>query len=97
MEGVSASYRFTDLFSMGAYYSIFYPDKDDKDGDNLVVKSDAWEKDLALTLKFDLNEYTVFKVEGHSVDGTAHVNRTDNPDRDEEDFYYGVAKLTFSF
>ncbi|MCG8686388.1 MAG: porin [Desulfobacterales bacterium] len=98
---LSASYRFNDLFTLGAYYSIFYPDKDDKDGDTLSLsgapKWDAWEKDLALTLRFDINDHVVFKVEGHSVDGTARVNRTDNPTRDEDDFYYAVAKVTFSF
>ena len=52
---VSASYRFTDLFSVGAYYSIYYPDKDDKDGDALVAVGrpdhKAWEKDLVLSLR----------------------------------------------
>ncbi len=92
-----ASYRFTELFSMGAYYSVFYPDEDDKDGNTFSTKSDAWEKDLALSLRFDINEYMVFKVEGHSVDGTARLIRQDNPDRTEDDFSYGVAKITFSF
>jgi hypothetical protein len=94
---VSASYRFSALFTLGAYYSVFYPNKDDKEGTLLTVKSDAWEKDLALTLRFDINDYIVFKIEGHSVDGTARVNSTDNEDRTEDDFYYGVAKVTFSF
>ncbi len=94
---VSASYRFTELFSMGAHYSVFYADKDDKDGDTFSTKSDAWEKDLALSLRFDINDYMVFKVEGHSVDGTARVVNADNPTKSEDDFYYGVAKVTFSF
>ena len=93
----SAAYRFTDLFSMGVYYSIYHPDKDDRDGDTFAVDNDAWEKDLALTFRFDINEYIIFKLEGHLVDGTARVNATDNPDRTEDDFSYGVAKVTFSF
>ncbi len=94
---LSASYRFTELFTLGAHYSVFYPNEDDKDGNLVATKSDAWEKDLALSLRFDINEYMVFKIEGHSVDGTVRVNATDNPSRTEDDFYYGVAKITFSF
>ena len=33
-------------------------DEDDKDGDSLTVGSDAWEKDLALSLRFDINDFT---------------------------------------
>ncbi len=95
---LSASYRFTELFSLGAHYSVYYADEDDKDGNKeLTTKSDAWEKDLALSLRFDINEYMIFKVEGHSVDGTARVVNADNPTKNEDDFYYGVAKVTFSF
>jgi hypothetical protein len=99
---LSASYRFTDLFSMGAYYSVLYQDKDDKDGDALFAiynlpRSDAWEKDLALTFRFDIDEYITFKIEGHMVDGTARVNRNDNPVHTEDEFTYGVSKVTFSF
>ncbi len=94
---ISASYRFNELFTLGTHYSVYYPNKDDKDGNLRVTKSDAWEKDLALSLRFDINEYTVFKIEGHSVDGTANVNSTDNPIRTEDEFYYGVAKINFSF
>jgi hypothetical protein len=94
-----ASYKFVDWFTLGAYYSEYYPDKDDKDGDNEVVDHMGWEKDLALTLRFDINEYWIFKVEGHAVDGTANVLGIDNADNDfsENDWYYGAAKLTFNF
>ena len=94
---LSASYRFTDLFSLGAYYSVFYEDKNDKDGNNLDVKSDAWEKDFALSLRFDINEYMIFKIEGHMVNGTARVIRADDNSGTDENFTYGVAKVTFSF
>ncbi len=98
-----ASYGFTDWFTLGAYYSVYYPRKDDKDGDDLVAAGEpdhgAWQKDMAATLRFDINEYWVFKVEGHYVDGTALVLGLDNPDNDftEDTWYYGAAKVTFSF
>ena len=97
----SASYRFTEMFELGTYYSIYYPDKDDKDGDALVAQGlpdhGAWQNDLALTARFDINDYWVFKVEGHLMDGTGQVLSVDNADGTEEDWYLFAAKVTFSF
>lgn len=99
----AASYRFNDFFTFGAYYSEYYPDKDDKDGEHLEAEGTAahraWQNDLAATLRFDLNEYWVFKVEGHMVDGTSSVLAIDNADSDwtEDKWYYGAAKMTFFF
>ena len=74
---LGVSYKFTDLFTLGAYYTEVYPDKDDKSGDKRVARGaadhGAWQKDLAMTLRFDLNDYWVFKIEGHMVDGTADL------------------------
>ena len=94
-----ASYAFNDWFTLGSYYSVVYPDKDDKDGLNKTVNNMAWEKDIALTFRFDINEYWVIKVEGHKIDGTANVLVVDNPNNSyaESDFYYGAAKVTVSF
>jgi len=96
---VSAAYRFTDWFVLGAYYSEYYPDKDDKDGEKLAIDHAAWQKDTALTLRFDINEYWIVKLEGHAVDGTAGVLAIDNQDNDfsESNWYYGAAKVTFNF
>jgi hypothetical protein len=96
---LSAAYRFTDWFALGAYYAEYYPDQDDKDGDDLEIEHRAWEKDLVLTLRFDINEYWIFKIEGHSVDGTARVFLADNADNDfsEDKWYYGAAKMSLSF
>ncbi len=96
---VSASYAFNELFTLGAYYSVLYMNKDDKDGNTLAIKNKAWEKDLALTLRFDINKYWAFKVEGHFVDGIANVLMGDNPANNfmESDWIYGAAKISFSF
>lgn len=96
---LSASYAFTDWFTLGAYYSEYYPDKDDKEGRNQAIDHNAWQKDLALTLRFDINEYWILKVEGHSVDGTANVIKADNVGSvfSESNWYYGAAKITFNF
>lgn len=96
---LSASYTFNNWFTFGTYYTENYPDKDDKEGKTLAVDHNAWEKDLALTLRFDINEYWVFKIEGHSVNGTANVLAADNTDNNfsKSDWSYGAAKITFSF
>ncbi|MBI5551455.1 MAG: hypothetical protein HY911_08100 [Desulfobacterales bacterium] len=96
---LSASYRFVDWFTLGAYYSEYYPNTDDRDGENEAIDHTAWEKDLALTLRFDINEYWIFKIEGHAVDGTANVLAVDNAGNDysNNNWYYGAAKLTFNF
>lgn len=100
---LGAAYRFMEWFQVAAYYSVSYTDADDKDGSDQealgLPDHKAWEKDIALTLRFDLNEYWIFKVEGHLVDGTRRVAFLDNPDSDlsEQDWYYGAAKLSVSF
>jgi hypothetical protein len=96
---LSASYAFNNWFTLGVYYAEYYPDKDDKEGNTLAIKHNAWEKDLALTLRFDINDYWIFKIEGHTVDGTANVLALDNANNafSESKWYYGAAKVSFSF
>lgn len=107
---LSASYRFTDWFELGAYYSEYYPDKDDKDGDDYVKKDmagfgvhdyDAWLKDACLSTRFDINEYWIIKLEGHIMDGAATLmkdqNMVDGKLATEEDWYLLAAKMTFNF
>ncbi len=95
-------YRFTDWLEMGLYYSVFYPDKHDKDGDYKasyykLPKHTAWTKDTCLSARFDINPNWIFKIEGHMMDGTAILHKTDNPDGMEEDWFLFAAKVTFSF
>lgn len=102
MEGYyfSASYRLADWLQLGTSYSKFYPDADDHSGNNpdLSEKHQAWLEDIALSTRFDLNDYTIFKLEGHLMNGTANVLAVDNPQGfDERDWYMFAAKLTFSF
>ncbi|MDY6972287.1 MAG: hypothetical protein SV775_08155 [Thermodesulfobacteriota bacterium] len=99
---LSASYRFTEWLELGTYYSVFYEDVDDRDGDELEVLGfpdhGAWLKDLALTTRFDIGEHWVFKLEGHMMDGTARVLSIDNPPfPTEDDWFLFAAKMTFIF
>lgn len=96
-----ASYRFTDWFELSSYYSVYYPDKDDKNGDSYVARGQssarAWSKDLTLSARFDITRYMLFKLEGHFVDGTALVSPLDNPQGLEDDFTLVLGRFTFYF
>jgi hypothetical protein len=100
----SIIYRFSDWFQAGSYYSEYYPDLSDKDGKGYeelygFPPSNGWLKDTALSLRFDLNSNWIAKIEGHKMNGTAVMFRSDqvNPYNVSEDWYLAAAKLTFSF
>lgn len=97
----SAAYRFTEHFELGAYYSVSYPDRDDKDGDKFekVGLPDyyAWQKELVLTTRFDFNEYWLLKLEGHFVNGVSNFILADNPQGLTEDSFLFAVKTTFNF
>jgi hypothetical protein len=69
---VMASYRVSPWFTPGAYYSLYYPDVEKRDG------RAARQHDLALSFRYDLNEHWLLKLEGHYMSGTAGLNRALN-------------------
>ncbi|QTA91098.1 hypothetical protein [Desulfonema magnum] len=95
------SYRLTDWLEAGAYYSVYYPDKDDRDGENQIAmgKPDyaAWQKDLTLSTRFDITDFWLVKLEVHFMDGVALCVEQDNPDGYEKDWTLFAVKTTFSF
>ncbi|MFZ5568837.1 MAG: hypothetical protein ACOZF0_00425 [Thermodesulfobacteriota bacterium] len=111
----SATYRFTYWFELGAYYSEYYPDVDDKEGYKRrdVKKLDSelhrgYLKDTCMTLRFDINENWVLKLEGHVMRGAASLLGADNPaptdaypldgsERYDSNWLLGAAKITYSF
>ncbi|HTM46270.1 MAG TPA: hypothetical protein VL137_15020, partial [Polyangiaceae bacterium] len=66
------SYRVNSVFTPGVYYSVLFP------------KSGTWDQrsdyqhDVALTTRFDINEYWLLKLEGHFMHGTAGLNSAEN-------------------
>ena len=107
------SYRFSDLFEAATYYSVQY-DPSNRNARGFVNGSQSvyrpieqigdpsyssWTKDLAVSLRFDINYNWLIKLEGHLVDGTAVLYRIDNLDKPElERFwtFFGV-KTTLTF
>jgi hypothetical protein len=63
-----ASYHVTSWFTPGAYYSLRFPDVDDRRG------RDAYQHDIALTVRYDLTDHWLFKLEGHFMSGTASLD-----------------------
>ena len=104
----SAAYRFTDWFELGFYYSEFFPDADDKYGVDLdgPPSSINWQKDWCLTARFDFWENWTWKVEGHTINGTAIMNIQDNMVTSDDgpgtfdmttNWMLFITKLTYSF
>ncbi len=104
-------YRFNDWLQAGTYYTVYYPDADDKDGEDLSADPTsagyrpdywAWQKDLCLTLRFDPMPGWIVKLEGHMMNGCASMLAMDQEDtadmtKTEEDWYLLAAKLTYIF
>jgi hypothetical protein len=60
-----ASYRLTPWLQPGAYYSVFFPNVDNRKG------RENRQHDVAATLRFDINAHWLAKLEGHYMAGTA--------------------------
>jgi hypothetical protein len=63
-----AAYRCTPWLQPGVYYSLLFPDVDRRGGRQNV------QHDIAMTIRFDVNSYWLFKIEGHYLLGTAAFN-----------------------
>lgn len=86
---ISSSYRFCDLFAAEIYYSELYPNSDDKNGKRYttvtglhpVAQEDylAWQKDIAISGRFDINDNWIAKVGVTFSDGLAGGFASDYP------------------
>ncbi len=94
------AYRFTDWFEAGGYYAEFYENKDDRDGDAFekqgLPEELGWLKDAAVFTRFDINDYWMFKLEGHYFDGLSRVVSAPEGDPSKNGYLF-AAKTTFSF
>jgi hypothetical protein len=84
---VMSAYHVTPWFTPGLYYSVLFADANDRSGKNPAygappgsppVGRAAYQHDVALTLRYDLNQYWLLKVEGHFMHGTAGLTTTLN-------------------
>jgi hypothetical protein len=96
-----AAYRFNERFQASAYYSVNYQDRDDKDGRGLVLRgqpaSNAFTKDLAATVRVDVDPHFLVKAELHRFDGTYNLSQPENPKPLEKDWTLFAVKATVHF
>ncbi len=90
---VSAAYRFNKWLEVGSYYTERYSDVHRRSG-----SSDQFQKDLALSFRFDPKDWWILKLEGHYIRGTGLLqDDTHNPNRDDNGWFMLAVKTTFSF
>ena len=84
-----ATYRLTPHYELGIYYSVTVADVDDRGGrsENLTEDFQAWQRDLAATIRIDINDYWLWKLEGHFIDGVAELQASQNPSPER---YWGL-------
>jgi hypothetical protein len=84
-----ATHRIAPALEVGAYYSVFNNDVDDMPP-MYVRPYDAFQRDLAATVRLDINDHWLWKLEGHFMDGAASlpIEFNINPER-----YWGVFLL----
>jgi len=84
---VMSAYHVTPWFTPGLYYSVLFPDVNNRSGGKPALGAPpgspsvgraAYQHDVALTLRYDLNPYWLLKVEGHFMHGTAGLVSTLN-------------------
>lgn len=63
------AYRVTPWFTPGFYYSVVYPNVDDREG------REQYQHDFAATVRYDLTANWLVKLEGHVMRGTAALQR----------------------
>jgi hypothetical protein len=87
-----ATYRPCASLEVGGYYSVYNLDANDRGGHDpkYAERFYAWQRDLAATLRFDVNEHWLWKLEGHFIDGTADLPAAANPHPSR---YWGLVLL----
>ncbi len=91
--------RVSPLLEVGGYYSVFEADINDRFGHNTAKFAKpyfAFQRDLAATVRFDINDHWLWKLEGHFIDGAADLDLVAQPNPER---YWGLflVKTTVTF
>jgi hypothetical protein len=70
------AYHVARWFTPGVYYAVYYPDIHQREG------RQSYQRDAAVSLRYDINSHWLVKLEGHFMDGTAEVDTTLNGNQD---------------
>ena len=77
-----AARRLSPDLMAGAYYSVLFADAGDRGGHDTMRFAQpfyAWQRDAAATLRWDVNDHWLWKIEGHFIDGAADLDLAENP------------------
>jgi hypothetical protein len=103
------SYRFSERLELSTYYSIYYPNTEDKDGKTFKQISQAvgkpglypdylgWQKDACIAARFDITMNWLVKLEYHYIDGVGQLYPADNPDGVSRYWNFFAIKTTYTF
>lgn len=99
---LGGAYHITEKLETAVYWESFYPDKNDKNGDNKesIGQQDhqAWHKAWVLAVRYDITAWWLIKAEGRVVNGTALTSAQYNDDNDLEQRWESLSlKTTFYF
>jgi len=99
----SLGYRLGERWALQSYWSTFWPNEDDRDGDALVAAGlpdhYAWQHDLALAVRVDVNAHWLLKFEYHHMNGAAlaSLSGLEPGETASERWRVWTAKTTFYF
>lgn len=106
----AAAYHVAPWFTPGVYYSLMYANVDDRGGHeppqgalpgSAASGHAAYQHDVAMTLRYDLNAFWIVKLEGHYMHGTAGLTSALNDNRLlsslPEDWVVALLKTTAYF
>ncbi|MEO7729328.1 MAG: hypothetical protein ABIY55_00010 [Kofleriaceae bacterium] len=87
-----ASYRPSAWLELGGYYSALHLDVDDRHGRDPRYAQHflAFQRDLTATVRLDVNDRWLWKLEAHVIDGAADLDAATNP---QPDRYWGLFLL----
>ncbi len=71
---IQADWQAADRWALGAYYSLAQGDGEDIEALGLPDYYN-WQKDLTLSLRVDLTDHWLFKIEHHTIDGVSMASR----------------------
>lgn len=86
-------------FEVGLTYTEYYEHSDNRDGRNMPVPHQAYNKDAQFSVRYDVSDYWSVKAEVHEIKGTNRLFNefNQNPLLDEEDWSIFALKSTFTF
>jgi hypothetical protein len=87
-----------DKLAFATYYDVTYPDVDDKEGQSRSSnKFLSWQKDLDVSLRYDITTNWLAKVDVHFMNGLTSIVGTSDVQNPQEDWMMFVFKNTFFF